>query len=141
MGGIQRIPTTFTGILVGDASGQDSVYVDTHFIVSGLHYGNRLMGTIILDSIVYHTGSFGIQDSVTMALKSFYGDQWVTIDSVKKDMLTAVTTCTLFVLDGRDYLYGDMIALVIRVADTVGIATDDTVTYTVRVNLLHAWQD
>lgn len=141
LSGTVRISTVFTGTLTGGASSQDSIYTDTHFIVSGLHYGNRLMGTIILDSIITHEPSgFGLEDSVTMVLKSFYGDQWVTIDSVEK-VMDDTETCTLFVVDGRDSLYGDMVVLVIRIADTVGITTDTVVTFRVTTNLLHAFQD
>ena len=139
-----RVQQILNRTITGVASGNDSVLTDTTFLFQTLHYRNRIIGTIILDSITQHTAgvtnSFGLADTVKLILKSFTNGQYVSIDSTGK-VMTVATTCTLFVNNTVDSAYGDHIILITRIADSLGVDTDSIVRFRIRANLIHAYQD
>lgn len=130
---------THTGV-TGDS---DSIVVETIPLLNTQHYGNRIIGHVIFDSITKHEpAAYGNQDTVIMKLISQLGSQIYTLDS-SLVVLTAAQTGTLFVSEGRDTLYGENVYLVISVNDTLeaGPTTDTTYTFPIRIHLGHGFQD
>ena len=141
---VNRIERRVQLTITGSAGGQDSIVTDTTVLFQSEHFRNRVLGMVILDSVTQHTAgvtnSFGLADTVRLVLKSVLNGQYITLDSTGKTM-TSATTCTLFVNNTIDSVYGERVVLITRIADSIGVDTDSIVRFNLNVKLLHGFQD
>lgn len=120
----------------------DSTIVDTFKIFNLKHYGNHVVGRIIIEPSAYTTGGFGILDTAEIIVKAVYYDGTTliarrTLDSVKQTGVNALP-CTLIVDTYNDSTLGlDRLEIYIQVRDTVDVVA--VATFDVQINLIHTW--